>query len=269
MRAAAHFRSEMAAALGTIFTGLAAGLLFPALLLPLAASLSGKRKARGAIIYACVTALVTVGAWFFARLAVDIEPPSAPAIYVEVATGVIVITIMIALIGPVMLTQKLATVLDALVRHTGQLTLFFILTMALVQFAVVILRYVFGINSIFMQDSITYLHGSVFLLASGYALLTDDHVRVDIIYREASEQFKARVDLAGAYLFLFPFCLVSLWAAAPYVASSWGVLEGSTEQSGIQAVFLLKTLIPVFLVLLAMAGFSQAARAGDILRGER
>ena len=138
--------------------------------------------------------------------------------------------------------------------------------MAFVQFAVVVLRYVFGINYIFMQESITYMHGAVFLIAAGYALTTDDHVRVDIFYREAPAKRKALIDFLGTYLFLFPICVVLLWTASPYVASSWAVREGSAETSGIQGVFLLKSLIPTFAVLLAMAGFNIAARAGAILK---
>ena len=75
---------------------------------------------------------------------------------------------------------------DAVARKTGRAVMWLLLVMALVQFAVVVLRYVFGVNFIFMQESITYMHGAVFLLAGGYALLTDDHVRVDIFYGSAS-----------------------------------------------------------------------------------
>ena len=144
-----------------------------------------------------------------------------------------------------------------------------LLVMALVQFSVVVLRYVFGINSIFMQEAITYMHGAVFMLAGGYALLTDDHVRVDIFYRGASEKRKALVNFLGTYLFLFPVCFVLLWTTSPYLAQSWSVLEGSTESSGIQGVYLLKSLIPAFAILFIMAGFVIAARAVDTLKGRR
>ncbi|HBS34930.1 MAG TPA: C4-dicarboxylate ABC transporter permease, partial [Parvularcula sp.] len=155
---------------------------------------------------------------------------------------------------------------ETLVRGAGRISQIIVLAMAAIQFAAVILRYVFGLNFIAMQESVTYLHGAVFLLAGGYALLTDDHVRVDIFYREASPRRKALIDLAGTYLLLLPFCLVALWAAAPYVANSWAVREGSVEQSGIRGVYLLKTLIPLYLTLLLLAGFSAAARAAETLR---
>ncbi|MEZ5920473.1 MAG: TRAP transporter small permease subunit [Parvularculaceae bacterium] len=269
MRGEPRFHSDMLDIAGTTANGFAIGILYPLMLLPLAALLAGDRKLKGAAVFLLSALLVTGGAWLFARLAVDIEPPRTAGSYLTIAAGAMLIAFFIARSGAAPLAAAIAAPLETIVRRFGRLTLFLILAMALIQFAVVILRYVFGVNSIFMQESITYLHGAVFLLAAGYALLTDDHVRVDIFYRESSARFKARVDFAGAYFLLFPFCLVALWAAAPYVATSWSVHEGSTEQSGIQAVFLLKTLIPLFLVLLAMAGFSLATRAGQTLRGER
>jgi TRAP-type mannitol/chloroaromatic compound transport system permease small subunit len=170
-------------------------------------------------------------------------------------------------LGAAPLAARLLAPIEAVVRTIGKLSLFLILAMAALTLGAVILRYVFGLNYIAMQESVTYMHGAVFLLAGGYALLTDDHVRVDIYYREASPRRKAFVDLAGTYFLLFPFCLVALWAAGPYVANSWAVREGSMEQSGIKGIYLLKSLIPVYLVLLALAGYCVATRAAALLSG--
>jgi len=72
--------------------------------------------------------------------------------------------------------------------------------------------------------------------------------------------------LAGAYLFLFPVCTLAIWMGGPYVAASWAVQEGSNEASGLQAVFLLKSLIPAFAVLMILQGAAAAARAAETLR---
>ncbi len=182
------------------------------------------------------------------------------------AGGVIGIAIAIQAMGARALAEKLSAPIEGLVRIVGRISLYLIMAMAAVQFGIVILRYVFGLNFIAMQESVTYMHGAVFLLAGGYALISDDHVRVDIFYREATPHRKAFVDLAGTYVLLFPFCFVALWAAGPYVANSWAVHEGSMEQSGIKGVYLLKTLIPIYLTLLALAGFVIATRAAETLK---
>ena len=165
--------------------------------------------------------------------------------------------------------NKLAGFFAAITKKVGRLVIWLLLLMAIVQFTVVVLRYVFGVNFVMVQESITYMHAAVFLLAAGYALLTDDHVRVDIFYRGAPEKQKAIVDLFGSYFLLVPICCVLVWTASPYVANSWAVREGSTETTGIQGVFLLKSMIPLFASLLMMAAFKIATDAAMTLRKDQ
>ncbi|MEM8985937.1 MAG: TRAP transporter small permease subunit [Pseudomonadota bacterium] len=165
------------------------------------------------------------------------------------------------------LLQRLSNGVDRVNKRIAAGVVWLSLAMALTQFAIVILRYVFGLNFIWLQESMTYMHGALFLLLGGYVLLTDDHVRVDIFYREASPGRKALVNLVGVYGFLMPMCLIAIWMAGPYVARSWAIQEGSAETSGIQAVFLLKSLIPAFATLLIAQGFSLAARSALVLTG--
>ena len=141
------------------------------------------------------------------------------------------------------------------------------LTMVLVQFIVVVMRYVFGVGSIFLQESIVYMHGFNFLLGAGYTLLHDGHVRVDIFYREAPMKRKAMTDLFGVGVFLLPVCIMIFWISFPYVADSWANLEGSQETSGIPAVFLLKTSILLFSGVLILQGISMAIHASLVLIG--
>lgn len=157
--------------------------------------------------------------------------------------------------------------IDALNENIGKAVAWLALLMVIVQFIVVIMRYVFGIGSIFMQESIIYLHATVFMLGAGYTLLHNGHVRVDIFYREASPRRKAMVDIVGVAIFLIPVCALIWWGSWSYVANSWRVFEGSRETSGIQAVFLLKTVILVFVVLVVLQGISMAIRSLLTLAG--
>lgn len=143
----------------------------------------------------------------------------------------------------------------------GRFIAWFALLMVTVQFIVVVLRYVFGIGSIMLQESIIYMHAIVFLVGSGYTLLNDGHVRVDIFYRDSSPKKKAMVDLFGSLFFLIPVCSLISWYTWPYVTGSWQVMEGSKETSGIQAVFLLKSVILIFTFLMILQGISIAAKS--------
>lgn len=136
-----------------------------------------------------------------------------------------------------------------------------------VQFTVVVLRYAFGIGSIWLSESIMYGHATLFMLAAAWTLHEGGHVRVDIFYADASVRSKAMIDLVGALVLLLPFMLVLLAYALPYVGRSWAIFERSRETSGIPAVFVLKTLIPAFAIMFALQGVSQAIRAAKVLSG--
>lgn len=252
---------------GDILNWLAAGIIFPLMFLPLAA-LTSRSKAASIIWLLIVAGTVSAGVIFaWAAPILSITPPIAPLVIFGLCLGALFVVMLITG-GPANAITVLTRPMKSIISITSRAVMWLLLVMAFVQFAVVVLRYVFGVNFIFMQESITYMHGAVFLLAAGYALIADGHVRVDIFYREAPERRKALIDFLGTYLFLFPICLLLFWTASPYVGSSWSVLEGSTETSGIQAVFLLKSLVPTFAVLLAMGGFVIAAKAGETLRND-
>ncbi len=157
--------------------------------------------------------------------------------------------------------------IDHLNEYVGRGAAWFAFAMVLLQFTVVLMRYVFGIGSILMQEGVIYLHAALFLCGAGYTLLHGGHVRVDIFYRTASRRHKALVDLFGALFFLLPVCAIIAWAAFPYVGQSWGAWEGSKETSGIPAVFALKSLILLFVLLVALQGISLALRSFLVLTG--
>jgi TRAP-type mannitol/chloroaromatic compound transport system permease small subunit len=159
--------------------------------------------------------------------------------------------------------------IDRLNAAIGRTAAWLCLLVVLVQFAVVVLRYVLGIGSIWLTETIMYGHATLFMLAAAWTLREGGHVRVDVFYADAGPRRRALVDLCGALLLLLPFTLVLLWFALPYVARSWAILETSRETSGLPAVFLLKTLIPLFAVMMALQGVAQAIRAIDVLHAGR
>lgn len=163
----------------------------------------------------------------------------------------------------------LADRIDRLNGAIGRGAAWLALFIVLVQFAVVVLRYAFGAGSIWLQESILYAHAAMFMLAAGWVLQTGAHVRVDIFYTDASPRQKAIIDLLGTVLLLLPFAAILIWFSVPYVARSFAILERSREASGVPFVYLLKSLIPIFAVLLALQGFAQAIRAAHVLAGRK
>jgi TRAP-type mannitol/chloroaromatic compound transport system permease small subunit len=169
-------------------------------------------------------------------------------------------------------TDRLAAIadrIDALTAMVGRAVAWCALAMIVVQVTVVLMRYALGLGSIWLTETIIYAHATLFLLAAAWTLQAGGHVRVDIFYADASPRTRALIDLVGALVFLLPFALVLLWLSLPYVGRSWAILERSREASGLPLVFLLKSLIPAFALLLALQGIAQAIRAALVLRRGR
>src|SRR5215471_688793 len=134
--------------------------------------------------------------------------------------------------------DRLADRIDRLSAVVGRTVMWCLLFMVLAEFALVLMRYVLGVGSIWLQESVIYAHAALFMLAAAWTLAVDGHVRVDIFYADAAPRTKARVDLLGALLLLLPFALTVLVLSWRYAGRSWMILEGSRETSGMPAMFL-------------------------------
>ena len=161
--------------------------------------------------------------------------------------------------------SALAGRIDRLNAAIGHGVAWLALAVVLVQFALVVARYLFGLGSVWLTETVIYAHATLFMLAAAWTLSAGGHVRVDIFYAEASARTKALVELIGALLLLLPFMFVLIWLSVPYAARSWAILEHSQETSGLPIIFALKTLIPLFALLMALQGVAQAIRAAATL----
>lgn len=164
--------------------------------------------------------------------------------------------------------NRVASAIEQLVDFSGRAVSWLTLLMVVITFSVVVLRYVFDMGWIALQESITYLHAMVFLVGAAYTMQQDAHVRVDIFYSRFSQQTRAWVDLCGALFLLLPFMFFLCWVSWEYVASSWGVMEGSREAGGLAGVYLLKSLILLMAGLLILQATFQIIRALQKIMGK-
>ena len=163
---------------------------------------------------------------------------------------------------PAAMGNRIISAADVVNEQVGRAISWLTMLMVAVTFLVVVLRYVFDMGWIAMQESVTYMHAVVFMLGAAFTLKHHGQVRVDILYRTFGPRGRAWVDLLGALFLLLPTCLFITGISWDYVATSWKVLEGSREAGGIPGVYLLKGLIlvmPVLLVLQALAGILRDA----------
>ena len=156
--------------------------------------------------------------------------------------------------------SALADRLDSLNTLIAGLVRWLVIIMVFIQFGSVLGRYVFGVNSIAIQESVLYMHATLFMLGAGYTLLIDGHVRVDVFYARLSASSRRKIDILGHLFLLMPAMLALLYWSWPSVRNSWAILEGPISVGGIEAVYLLKSLIPAFCILIMIQSFSILLR---------
>lgn len=164
---------------------------------------------------------------------------------------------------------KLKEQLERFAELTGAIVAWLTIAMVVGTFVVVVLRYVFDLGWIAMQESITWMHAAVFMLGAAYTLRQDEHVRVDIFYRAMPGQRRALVDLVGTLVFLLPMAIFLAAASWDYVATSWAIHEASREAGGLPYPFvpILKSLIPATAALLIVQAIANLITYVLVLTG--
>ena len=177
----------------------------------------------------------------------------------------------VLLISPTFLprfTQRLIGLLDRISDAALSIANWLAGLMVATQILVIFGRYIFDWSASWANEIVIYCFAALFLLAAASALKHDAHVRVDILREKMGPRQKAGVDLAGLYLFLFPICILILWASiSPSFVRSWANFEGSRESDGLPIKYIFKTLVPLFAVLLSLQGLAEALRAARKIRG--
>ena len=149
----------------------------------------------------------------------------------------------------------------------GRIFSYFSLGVVLICFVVVVMRYVFRMGSVPLQDLYVWLNGMMFMGIAGYTLMKDGHVRVDIFYREANVRRRALVDILGGIFFVGPFVWVLIRWGWPYVANSWRLREGSANYGGMPGLFVLKSFLILFAVVVALQTLALILRGVLVLAG--
>jgi len=147
-------------------------------------------------------------------------------------------------------------------KGVSWLTLF----MVLGTFGIVLMRYVFDVSSIQVQESVMYMHAMVFMLGAAYTYAQNEHVRVDIFYSKLSSKYKMLVDMVGILLLLLPV-MVFIWMMCfRYVSASWSIFEVSNETGGLPYLYLLKSLLLALPALMIYQGVVEfIARLGSLI----
>jgi TRAP-type mannitol/chloroaromatic compound transport system permease small subunit len=157
--------------------------------------------------------------------------------------------------------QQIANLIDRLNVIIGRTIAWLTIMMVLVTCIIVLARYLFNSGSIALQESVMYMHGTVFMLGIAFTLKEQGHVRVDVLHERLGLRARAVIEMTGSVLFLIPVSVVILLSSLEYVAFSWSLKESSAQPSGLPGVYLLKTLITTMAGLLLLQGISEFIKA--------
>jgi len=132
------------------------------------------------------------------------------------------------------------------INSLGKFISLMIPVMTILMIVIIVARYFFGIGLTGLQEFVMYLHAFIFLGCAGYVHYKDEHVRVDIFYRDSSNSYKDNVNFILSLFFLLPVCFVIGFYSLELIEMSWKIREVSTEAGGLGYVYIQKTLIILF-----------------------
>lgn len=166
---------------------------------------------------------------------------------------------------------RFARAVDRMTDTIGRSVSWLALVMVLVGAYNAIVRYLgrfvgWNLSSNLYLELQWYLFSVLFLLAAGYVLKEDAHVRVDVIYGRLSARRRVWIDLLGGLLLLVPFCALTLWASWPTIQSSWAIRELSPDPGGLPR-YPLKGVILLAFGLLALQAVAEMIKNVARLRG--
>ena len=134
-------------------------------------------------------------------------------------------------------------IMEKTIKFLGKFISLMIPIMTILMILIIVARYFFGIGLTGLQELVMYIHALVFLGCAGYVHYKDEHVRVDIFYRESSKEYKRKVNFILSFLFLIPICFVIAYYSFDLIEMAWRIREISTEPGGLKFVYVQKTLI--------------------------
>lgn len=117
-------------------------------------------------------------------------------------------------------------------------------------------RYLFNTGSVAAQELEWHIFAVIFLLAAGYTMKHDEHVKVDVLYTKFSPKKKLLTNIFGTIFMLFPFCLFIIYYSIEFFLASLDMHESSPDPGGLPARYLLKLMIPIGFTLLLLQGIS-------------
>lgn len=162
---------------------------------------------------------------------------------------------------------RLSRLIDGLNERVGKAVYWLVLAMVLLSAGNAIVRKVFNYSSNAFLEGQWYLFSAVFLLAAGYTLLRNEHVRIDVVAGRFSPRVQAWIDILGTLLFLLPMAILIMWLSWPFFVLKFTSGEISGSAGGL-IIWPAALLMPVGFFLLVLQGISELVKRIAFVTGQ-
>jgi len=159
-----------------------------------------------------------------------------------------------------------ADTVDAVIRRIGHvlmwancIVIFFIILQ-------VVLRYGFGHGLVLLEELQWHFYGVAFMFGLSYAVMTNSHVGMDLVYEGLSDKWKATWDIFGTVFLLLPFSGLICYQSLNFVYEAWRLGESSVAPMGLCCRWAVKAVIPIAFAMVVLAALSRLVRTVSILR---
>ena len=161
--------------------------------------------------------------------------------------------------------------IDRFSDASGKFVAWLTLAMVIVTFVIVVMRYVFDAGLIWLQESVIWMHATVFMVGAAYTLMHEEHVRVDVFYHSMSQRRRAWVNALGVLFFLLPLCAFLAVKSFDFALTSWSMHEASRESGGLPYPILplVKSVLIIMPVMVGLQGLSLLHRSVTCLRTKK
>ncbi len=161
--------------------------------------------------------------------------------------------------------NRLSFRLDRVLVAIGEASAWIWLLVLAVVLTNVFSRFVLSRGSIALEELSWHLFGAALMLALAYAVVRDDHVRVDVLREKFSLRSQAIIELLAILFLALPIVVLMVDALVPFAYQAFIYDERSQAPSGLPHRFIFKSVLPIGLTLVALALLSRATRCSTLL----
>ena len=161
---------------------------------------------------------------------------------------------------------KMSQLIDGLNERVGRSLMWLVLFAVVISAVNAVVRKAFDMSSNAFLEIQWYLFGMIFLLGSGYTLMKNEHVRIDIVSGKFSKRGQTWIDIFGIIFFLMPMAIAIMWMSWPIFLLALHTNEQSNNSGGL-TVWPARLMIPVGFFLLVMQGVSELIKRIGFLQG--